>query len=159
MALTYPTTIEARVMLCDAAEVINDKMYILGGGLSVIGAATLPAYHPRLALAITITVPWTDTNRQHNLKIFIEEQDGPRLTLGPNPDDPNAQQEIIGQFTLGRPAHIHPGESQDANFALNIDRQLFTNPATYNVVVEIDDEEKARAPLRVITAGLVLKAG
>ena len=51
------------IMLADFAQAVNGKLYIMGGGWSLIGPAPCPT-----AIAIKIEVPWNQTNEKHNLK-------------------------------------------------------------------------------------------
>ena len=147
VALIYPKTIEASLMLCDAAEAIGNKLYILGGGWEDITTNSVPARHPRLALAISIRIPWTQTNTMHTFKIWLENEDGEQVTLGPDPT--NGAKAIDGQFNVGRPPTVRAGDPQTMNVALNLDHQLFEAAGSYNFVCEVDDEIAARQHLTV----------
>src|SRR5213594_576499 len=54
------------MLLADSAQAVNGKLYILGGGWSIIGpdpAAT--------AIAIKIDVPWDLANRSHTFRLAL----------------------------------------------------------------------------------------
>jgi hypothetical protein len=142
----YPSDIEVWLMLCDSVESVGGKLYILGGGWSSITAANLPALHPRLAIAAMIRVPWTETNKVHTFKVTMEGEDGESIAFGP---DESGETSLTAQFNLGRPPTIQEGDSQNVPFAINVDRQVFRAPGTYNLVVAVNDKEKARLPFRV----------
>lgn len=51
------------VVLCDAAQTVDGKLYILGGGWTHVAQ---PQPQPlSLALAVVVAVPWGDANRRH----------------------------------------------------------------------------------------------
>ena len=59
---------DTTLLLCDYAEAINGKLYIMGGGW------TICAPGPRnMAVAIRVLVPWSDTNKQHNLALMLQD--------------------------------------------------------------------------------------
>jgi len=71
--------VEATILLCDAAEAVNGKLYILGGGWSVTRPAPAPS-----ALAVKIDVPWTDAYRKIPLIVELLTEDGPQVRV-PDP--------------------------------------------------------------------------
>ena len=54
------------MLLADAAEAVNGKLYILGGGWALRDARPIP-----IAIALLIEVPWTEANIQHQLQIDL----------------------------------------------------------------------------------------
>ena len=61
----------ATIMLADAAQAIDNKLYVLGGGWSVTGPDPSPS-----ALAIALKVPWDEANRRHDLRVELVDSDG-----------------------------------------------------------------------------------
>ena len=57
---------QATVLLCDYAEAVNGKLYVMGGGWNVAFAADQPM---NAALAILVIVPWDRTNQKHELRV------------------------------------------------------------------------------------------
>jgi hypothetical protein len=150
MPLDELSQISASLMLCDSVEAIANKLYILGGGWDSIGAQALPFRQARIGLAITIRVPWTETDVPHSARIRLEDADGRPLAIGPEPKaDSHA---IEAQFNVGRPPTIRPGDQQSLHVAINLDQQFFGTGGQYNFVVEIDGQERARQVFRVIPA-------
>jgi len=101
------------MMLADFAQVINGKLYIMGGGWSIIGPAPSPS-----ALAIKIEVPWNETNRKHNLKVELLNSDFHPVLI-PTPAGNNAVI-ISGDFEVGRPPGLIQGSPLDMAFAFPI---------------------------------------
>lgn len=141
--------------LADTAEVVNGKIYALGGGWNTIFVRQFPAQHRRLAVAVTVHVPFTDTNVSHNLEVTLVTEDGETYPIGLRPDDqgnPQPVRAMGGEFTLGRPAHLADGFEQVACFAFTFDGLRFDKARLLSWVVSIDGEELARLPMRVQNA-------
>ena len=101
------------ILLADSAQAIGGKLYILGGGWSVIGPNPSP-----MALAIKIEVPWNEANISHQLHLTLCDEDGhPIQVPTPTGDQPF---EIKSSFEVGRPAGIRVGTPIDLALALNI---------------------------------------
>lgn len=96
------------MMLADSAQAAEGKLYILGGGWSVIGPAPTP-----FAIAIKIEVPWDLANRNHQFLLRLEDQDGHPFKLDGTPI------ELGGGFEVGRPTGLQPGVPIDSSLAIN----------------------------------------
>ena len=101
------------VLLADFAEAVNGKLYIMGGGWSLTGPAPMPS-----AIAGKIEVPWNETNRKHNLKVELVDEDYHAIMV-PTPNG-SAPVVIGGDFEVGRPPGLMPGTPIDVPFAFNI---------------------------------------
>jgi hypothetical protein len=97
------------VLLADSAQVAEGKLYILGGGWSVIGPD--PALS---AIALKIEVPRDQSNRRHRLELSLFDEDGQPVRID---DRPVA---ITGEFEAGRPPGLAAGTPLDVPFAVNI---------------------------------------
>src|SRR3712207_6134998 len=70
----YPHPVmKVTMLLCDAAEEVGGKLYILGGGWSFLHRPGVPT---NMALAIKIAVPWNETNQSHTLRAHLLTDDG-----------------------------------------------------------------------------------
>jgi hypothetical protein len=63
--------VKVTILLADAAQAVNGKLYILGGGWSITGPEPTS-----MAIAIQIEVPWTDSNQRHTLRLALLNEDG-----------------------------------------------------------------------------------
>ncbi len=145
------------MLLCDAAEAINGKLYILGGGWSVTGPAPAPS-----SLAIRVEVPWTDANRRIPVRVELVTQDGDPVTI----DDPlgNAQPIMASlEMEVGRPAGVIPGTPLDATVAFGIPPLPLATGSRYVWRLTIDGESKphwqAAFSTRELPPGVVLTPG
>src|SRR5215218_6494058 len=101
------------MMLADAAQAVDGKLYILGGGWSVTGPQPAPS-----AAALYIQVPWDQTNMKHSFRLELLDSDGEGVTM----EGPDAGEAITvsGEFEVGRPAGVKPGIPIDIPLAINI---------------------------------------
>lgn len=101
------------MLLCDAAQAVNGKLYILGGGWNVTGPQPAAS-----AIALQIDVPWDEANKQHNLKLVLVTDDGkPVMVPTPTGERPV---ELGAQFEVGRPAGHRAGAPISVAVAINI---------------------------------------
>jgi hypothetical protein len=148
-------------ILCDSAVTAEGKLYVQGGGWSVLGTTTFPFHQPRISLGVVVAVPYTATNQNHTLKIYLEGEDGQRISVGAATEqlDGQAPACVEARFNLGRPPTIQPGDAQTIPMAINLDQLRFDAPGAYSFVIEIDGTEVERLIFRVtLPVGLALAA-
>jgi hypothetical protein len=98
------------MLLCDSAQVAEQKLYVLGGGISIIGPD--PVF---TALAIKIEVPWNQTDVSHHWVLFLEDADGRPVMV--DTTDGKAPLELRGEFVAPRPDIVPEGTPADAAMA------------------------------------------
>ncbi|MDE2059679.1 MAG: hypothetical protein KGL31_06080 [candidate division NC10 bacterium] len=101
------------MLLADAAQAIDNKLYILGGGWSIIGPDPAPS-----AIALKIEVPWTDTNRKHRLELKLLDADGQPVRVPTQAGEHPV--EFRGEFEVGRPPGLPEGSPLDMALAINM---------------------------------------
>ncbi len=130
---------EVIILLCDYAESINGKLYIVGGGWTQYrGPDPL-----NFAVAVSLSVPWTQTNQKHRFTLDLLHEDGGNVT------NPAGQPiKIEGEFEVGRPAGAVPGEAMTNTLAFRF--QNFDLPSGgYRFAMFIDGTEMGAARFRV----------
>jgi hypothetical protein len=95
------------LLLCDYAEIVNGKLYLMGGGWDRYDAREAPVNF-RLAVAAGVRIGWEETNRPNDVHIIIEDDDGKELAR------------IDGTMQVGRPANLPPGSTQLSQIAANL---------------------------------------
>jgi hypothetical protein len=156
---SHATDFTVNAILCDSAVTAEGKLYVQGGGWSVLGTTTFPFHLPRISLGIVVAVPYTATNQNHTLRIYLESEDGQRISFGALAEQGGGQAPtcIEARFNLGRPPTIQPGDAQTIPMAVNLDQLRFDDPGAYSFVIEIDSTEVERLIFRVaLPVGLVL---
>ncbi len=103
------------LLLADAAQAVNGKLYVLGGGWSLTGPDPAP-----MALAVKIEVPWDRANIKHRWRLELLDGDGAPVEVASGPDGPPQPLRIEGEFEAGRPAGLKPGTPLDVALALNL---------------------------------------
>jgi hypothetical protein len=97
------------MLLADAVQAAEGKLYILGGGWNVTtGAAPF-------GIALLIEVPWTEAEWGHRWQLHLETEDG-------TPVAPPGSVEAItvgGDFEVGRPPGTRPGTAFNVPVAIN----------------------------------------
>jgi len=100
------------MLLADAAQSVEGKLYVLGGGWSITGPDPSPG-----GLAVKVEVPWDEANRRHRITSELVDGDGhPFLAPTPMGEQPL---KIEGNFEVGRPPGIMPGSPLDMAVAFN----------------------------------------
>jgi hypothetical protein len=124
------------LILADAAQVQGDKLYLLGGGWSVVWAKNFPVQH-QLAVAAAILVPWMDTNQRHKFRIHLRGEDG------------TAYGDAGGEFEQGRPPGLPPGSTQRVLVSMNMTIRL-ESAAEAVAELWLDDQLAKSVPFRVV---------
>jgi len=132
---------DVTMLLCDAAQQVGGKLYILGGGWSLIFAPGPIS----CALAIKLAVPWDEANRRITFRIALLDEDGNGVNLGQGPVV------ATGGLEVGRPPGLKPGTSIDAPFVLSF-ASLVLGAGGYVFDLEVNGQSLARAPFRVLDA-------
>ena len=119
------------LMLADRAEVINGKIYMMGGAWDrqQIADFTKPT---TISMVVGVVVPWTLTNEPHSVHIFIEHEDGSKL-----------EPQISGVVTVGRPLNATRGQKFRAVVPITA-QWILRGPGTYRVVASLQDGQDKR---------------
>jgi hypothetical protein len=126
--------VKATMMLADAAQAAEGKLYILGGGWSVTGPSPSPS-----AIAVLIQVPWDRTNVEHAFRVELIDSDGDAIVLETEAE--GAQPVVIeGAFEVGRPPGIKPGVPIDVPLAINVGALPLAPGGRYEWRLSIDGE-------------------
>ena len=126
------------MVAADAAQAVNGKLYILGGGFDRINMPTQP-FEFRFELALLIEVPWTATNEPYQLVVELLDADG-------QPVGYRAEVEM----ETGRP----PGSRRGASFTVPLALPVFAEfpgPGRYTLRGSINGiEQEQRVSIEAI---------
>jgi hypothetical protein len=132
------------MLLCDFAEEVGGKLYIMGGGWSHITMNTPTA---DLSLAIVLRIPWDQTNRPHDIRTVLVDEDGEPI---PNPEgNPLA---IAGKVEVGRPPGVKPGSTFNVPLAMRFNG-VPLEAGGYSFLFEVDGHELTRVTFEAIGGG------
>ncbi len=125
------------LIVADAAQVVGNKLYLLGGGWDVLTVNSGFPFSYRFSVATSFKVLWNETNQRHNFEIEVFTEDGETLT------------KVGGQVEVGRPPGIRPGQEQRMQLAADFGVEL-KGPGTYAVVARLEGQEDARTQFHVV---------
>jgi hypothetical protein len=101
----------AHIILCDAAQAIGGKLFILGGGWSKVWGPGPYSF----ALAVQLWLPWNQANERKALRISLVTEDGQAVNA------PDGRPVLItGEVEAGRPPGVRPGSDLDVAVALPV---------------------------------------
>jgi hypothetical protein len=124
------------LILADAAQVVGNKLYLMGGGWDKLTVNNAFPVDQRCALALSLKVSWNETNQKHNFEIEIISEDS-------ETEQPRSLMKAGGQFELGRPPGIGPGQDQRFQVALDMNLKI-DGPGTKYVVARVEGQEIRR---------------
>jgi hypothetical protein len=136
------------MLLCDAAQSVGGKLFILGAGWSQIRVPEQPV---NMALAIKISVPWDQANNPHTVTARLLDADGDPVSVTVvDEEDEEREIPIVSELTFetGRPPGLMPGTNLDAPLVLNF-AGLALPTGAYEWRLEIDGNPEARTAFRV----------
>ncbi len=134
------TETQATMLLCDAAQTAEGKLYILGAGWSQF-LANNPT---NMSLAIKLSIPWSLANEPMGVRALLVDADEGVVDFGMGPVVVETELEV------GRPPGMRRGTPLDVSFALNFPGVRLA-PGAYAWSLEIDGEEKARIPIQALS--------
>jgi hypothetical protein len=143
------TDIEATMLLCDAAHAVGGKLYVLGGGWSI-----LQKVQPRanMSLAVKLSVPWSRTNERIHIEGFLITDYGEEVSQADG-----AAIRAEGDMELGRPPGLRPGTPLDATFVLDF-QGLDLQPGGYVWELRLGGKTASRIAFQVIQPPGALQA-
>jgi hypothetical protein len=121
------------IMLADHAQAFNNKLFILGGGLSTVQIGV------PFAIALLIEVPWDQANEKHNFVLRLIDEDGNAVLL-PGPAEPSPV-EVGMAFEVGRPPGTKKGSRLPFTLALNFAPMSLIPDKIYVWSLTIDEEK------------------
>ena len=124
-------SVKATILLCDAAQAIDGKLYLLGAGWNTIGPQPAP-----FAIALLIDVPWDEANRSHHFELRLVDGDGQPVT----PMGSETAIAVGGDFEVGRPAGMREGSSLRMPFAISFGPLALPTGQRFVWQLEVDRE-------------------
>src|SRR3954453_12606881 len=126
--------LKVTLMLADFAQVAAGKLYVNGGGWSIMGPQPTP-----FAIVLDIKVPWHGINVDHALRLDLLDADGQSVevetTDGPKP------LRLEGRFQATPAPGVKPGTQIDLPLAFNLPPQPIPAGGRYEWRLSIDEEE------------------
>ena len=130
------------LILADSAQVVGNKLYLLGGGWDRLTVNTGFPTDRRIAVALAVKVSWNETNQKHTFEVEVASED-------PTTEEPKSLMKIAGQFEVGRPAGIPQGQDQRVQLAIDLNLKIEA-PGTKVIIARIEGQEMRRIRFAVV---------
>ena len=149
---------DAKVMLCDFAEVSGGKLFITGAGISMLASGAGQAPYPvNVCLATLVSIPWNETNQDHVLSIeLISEAGGSqrRVMLSDqlaDDMDPADRGMFLVNFRAMRMPTMVDGDESTMPLTVPLFGLPLPEHGPYFFSVRIDGREMDRASFRLVS--------
>ena len=124
------------LFLARHAEAANGLLNVIGGACTDVHRAMpldrgVPLSH--FGIALSICVPWMETNKPHRLVVRIVNEDETQTIVHAG----------THQFSVGRPPTIAPGTAQHVVLGMGAD-VIFSQAGGYCVIAELDTDVDVR---------------
>jgi len=148
---------DAKVVLCDFAEVSGGKLFISGAGLALLASGTPAApYRVNITLAVLGLITPADTDLQHKMTIELVHMGTSmetRVMLTdelPEGGDPADRGMIIAYFVAPRSPEMLPNDEWSMPMAIPLFGLGLPELGAYYFSVRIDGREMDRTSFRVM---------
>lgn len=106
---------KAQILLADSAQALGGKLYMLGGGWSIIGPEPAP-----MAIAVTLELPADQANVSQELVIELVHADGKPFTITPEEGGSPQPLRLAGSFEASPSPDVDADAPLSGTFAINI---------------------------------------
>jgi hypothetical protein len=120
-------------IVCDYARVADGKLDVLGGGWNLTGPDPVPS-----AIALTVEVPWAETDETHKLVLALLRDDG---SLAES-DDGQPLFRAEADLVIQRRPGVILGDAEYHHLAIGVPPLPFRAGARYRWSVTIDGVSK-----------------
>jgi hypothetical protein len=105
--------VKAWLILADAAQVEGGKLFVLGGGIYLVGPGPF-----NMGIGMQAVAPWADRGRRLDIRIVLRDGNN-QPALVPTPGGA-APLEVGASFEIAPSAGTPPGSWLPFNFAFNV---------------------------------------
>ncbi len=122
-------------LLADAVQVVQGKLYVLGGGWDTLFVPGFPARFPSLGVGLRVRVPWSWADQVVMIGVDLQDEDGGRVL----PSPPLAQ-----GVKVSRPPGIPEGSDLGVARSFTFNNLTFPHEGAYSFVISIDQQVASR---------------
>jgi hypothetical protein len=128
------------LMLADSAQVINNKLYALGGGWESLAAAGDFPFRYKFSVALAFLVEWMEADKAWPVQVELAFDDPRQIMIN-----------VAGELRVGRPVGLPEGQAQRVQYGMEVDAE-FAQPGQYVVRAQAGESEWRQIGFRVIDA-------
>ncbi|HTV12284.1 MAG TPA: hypothetical protein VME20_10535 [Acidimicrobiales bacterium] len=148
---------DAKVILCDFAEVSGGKLFVSGAGLALLSSATpAPPYRVNVTLAILGLIRPEDTDIQHKMTLELVQVGASGETRVPLADelpegaDPADRGMFLAYFLAPRSPQMLPSDEWSMPMAIPMFGLGLPQLGPYYFSVRVDGREMDRTTFRLV---------
>ena len=148
---------DAKVILCDFAEVSGGKLFISGAGLALLASGTAaPPYRINVTVAILGLISQGDTDIQHKMTlelVYVGANGETRVALAdemPEGGDPADRGMFIAYFLAPRSPQMLPGDEWAMPMAIPMFGLGLPQLGAHYFSVRVDGREMDRTSFRLL---------
>jgi len=128
-------TLQVTMMLCDYAQVADGKLFLNGGGWSLVDSHT-----PPFAIAMIVMVPWDRANAPLDIELLLVDEDGHPVVQGI--EGASNPVRVDGRIEVERPAAQPAGVPIDVPMVIGIPPLQLTPYGRFAWQLRIDGQER-----------------
>jgi hypothetical protein len=128
-------------LLADAVQVLQGKLYVLGGGWNTLFVVEFPARHPSVGVGLRVRVPWSWTEQPLRIGIDLQDEDGARMLPGPP---------ISQTVKVSRPQGMPDGSDVVLARSFTFNNLVFPKSGSFSFVISLDDVPADRLRFTVL---------
>ncbi len=122
-------------LLADAVQVVQGKLYVLGGGWDTLFVPGFPARFPSLGVGLRIRVPWSWADQVVVIGVDLQEEDGARVLPSPP---------LTQGLKVTRPDGLPEGSDLGVARSFTFNNITFPKAGGYSFVISIDEQIASR---------------
>lgn len=123
------------LILADTVEVLNGKLYMMGGGWDALTTPSVETPVP-ISFACGVSVAWGERDDEHTLQLSIEDLDGIAV-----------EEPLVASFKTGSSPSAERGSAGHVPFGIK-GAFTFPNFGTYTIVAVLDGRSEASHKLQ-----------
>lgn len=124
--------------LADKADIVNGKLYVLGGAFDAIFAKQVPVRHQQMTLIVRFLLSPAELDREHKLEVVVIDGDGQKVISVP------------GQMLVKRPPESTGGYRVPCLTTLNFFNIQLEKFGDYSLEVLLNGTSVKSVPLRIV---------
>lgn len=127
-------------LLCDAAQAVGGKLYVLGGGWTLCGPGQF-----QHALALKIEFPWEEGGEAHAFEAVLLDEEGEYA----RPERPEMERvQVSGRIDVRRAQGLPEGTPLDVPLVINLPPMQLPPGRGYVWLVRLDGRDVWRGRFR-----------
>jgi hypothetical protein len=124
--------------LADSAQVVNGRLFVLGGALDRLWAPQVPVVHPLMTLAMRFQLSVAELDREHQLEVVLIDGDGKHLS------------KVGGKLKVGRRVEQELWKPAMPLLTINLVNTKFERFGSYAIEILVNGTSLKSLPLELV---------